>query len=354
MIDSKKDEWMKAQENVLEEGNSEQQSDDEISLTYLTGSDIPGSVDEVRSKTSESRLATLRPHLHKSHSHNLRSTTFSSLKVRSSPRLIKTKPTEHVSECTVMNKPVGTKLRRATNKINMQVQAESKNNSSSLVSKSQQKCLLQKLSTMKPPKAVLSRQTKFSTNESSCARVIPLSVACTKASTAARYLLDSTHTSYSPVSSCSTPSFSVFSPTPSNGSSSEVNTSASFSPSISAFYSAVENDKASRVRCQAFSSSSSASSFRPSQQLRTAAGPSKIPGEAGVIRRRCESGSSEFSKPIASSSIQHLSLPGIRVKPTLGVYERPRLCLRKRGDSRSAETESSTSDMGAEKFSQSG
>ncbi|VIO92229.1 SNF2 family N-terminal domain containing protein [Brugia malayi] len=47
MIDSKKDEWMKAQEDAMEEDNGDNQSDDEISLTYLTGSDVPGSVDEV-------------------------------------------------------------------------------------------------------------------------------------------------------------------------------------------------------------------------------------------------------------------------------------------------------------------
>ncbi|VDP21855.1 unnamed protein product [Onchocerca flexuosa] len=174
MIDSKKDEWMKAQEDVMEEDGGEQQSDDEISLTYLTGFDVPGSVDEVRSKTSASRLATLRPQLHKSHSRNLRSTTF-------------------------------------------------------------------------------------------------------------------------PASS---------------------------------------------------------------QQLRSTPGPSKFSAQATLIRRRCESGNFEFVKPVSSAYKApsfHQSLPGIRIKPTLGDYERPRLCLRKRGESRSGEGESScTSNTGPESFSESG
>uniref|UniRef100_A0A1I7VU53 Helicase domino n=1 Tax=Loa loa TaxID=7209 RepID=A0A1I7VU53_LOALO len=354
MIDSKKDEWMKAQEDAMEEDNGEQQSDDEISLTYLTGSDVPGSVDEVRSKASASRLATLRPQLHKPHSHNLRSTTFSTMKIRSSPRLVQTKATQSVSESTITNKIIETKLRKTTDKINVQVQSESESNLSSLVSKSQLKSFPKNLSTEKFPKAALSRQSRFSVKESSCARVVPLSVAYTKAT---RCISSSTRTSNSPVSSCSTPSFSLLSPASSSSrTSSKINTFTSFSPSVSSSYSVLGGDKTSLVRRQTFSSPSATSSYRPSQQLRTTASSSKFPAQA-TTRRRCESGSFEFVKPVFSAqktSVHHQSLPGIRIKPTLGDYERPRLCLRKRGESRSGEAESSSiSNTGSENVSES-
>lgn len=343
----------------MEEDNGEQQSDDEISLTYLTGFDVPGSVDEVRSKASTSRLATLRPQLHKLHSHNLRSTTFSTLKTRSSPRLVQTKPLQSVSESTSTNKTVVTKLRKTTDKINVQSHPESESSLSSLVSKSQLKFFPQKLTTEKFPKAALSRQTRFGVKESSCARVVPLSVAFTKASAATRCISSSSHTSNSPVSSLATTSFSLLSSASSNSrTSSRTNTFTSFSPSLSSSYSVLGGERTSVMsRRQTFSSPSATTSYRPSQQLCTAPGSSKFSAQT-TIRRRCESGSFEFAKPLSSAhkaSSHHHSLPGIRAKPTLGDYERPRLCLRKRGESRSGEAESSsTSNTGSGNISESG
>ncbi|VDO31283.1 unnamed protein product [Brugia timori] len=357
MIDSKKDEWMKAQEDAMEEDNGDNQSDDEISLTYLTGSDVPGSVDEVRSKPSASRLATLRPQLHKSHSHNLRSTTFSSLKIRSSPRLFQNKATQSISESTAATKTAVTKLRKTTDKISVQVQSESETTLSSLVSKSQPKSFIQKLSTEKLPKAALSRQTRLGVKESSCARVVPLSVAFTKSSNAMCSMPSSTRISNSSVSSFSTPSFPLLSCTSSSKTSSRISDFTSFSPSLSASYSVVGGDRTSLVRRQTFSSPSVTNSYRSSQHLRTAAGSSKISTQATAIRRRCESGSFEFVKPVSSihKASNHQSLPGMRIKPTLGDYERPRLCLRKRSESRSGETESSSiSNTGSENISESG
>ncbi|KAK6102289.1 SNF2 N-terminal domain family protein [Brugia pahangi] len=357
MIDSKKDEWMKAQEDAMEEDNGDNQSDDEISLTYLTGSDVPGSVDEVRSKPSASRLATLRPQLHKSHSHNLRSTTFSSLKIRSSPRVFQNKATQSISESTAATKTAVTKLRKTTDKISVQVQSESETNLSSLVSKSQPKSFIQKLSTEKLPKAALSRQTRLGVKESSCARVVPLSVAFTKSSNAMCSVPSSTRISNSSVSSFSTSSFPLLSSTSSSKTSSRISDFTSFSPSLSASYSVVGGDRTSLVRRQTFSSPSVTNSYRSSQHLHTAAGSSKISTQATAIRRRCESGSFEFVKPVSSihRASNHQSLPGMRIKPTLGDYERPRLCLRKRGESRSGETESSSiSNTGSENISESG
>uniref|UniRef100_A0A0R3RQ38 Helicase ATP-binding domain-containing protein n=1 Tax=Elaeophora elaphi TaxID=1147741 RepID=A0A0R3RQ38_9BILA len=355
IIDSKKDEWMKAQEDVMEENNGEQQSDDEISLTYLTGFDVPGSVDEVRSRASASRLATLRPQLHKSHSHNLRSATFPALKTRSSPRLIQTKSLHSVSESVITNKSVVTKVRKTTDKINVQIESEFESNPSSLVSKSQLKVFPQNSSTEKLPKAIQSRQKSTSgVKESSCARVIPLSVALTKASTATHCMTSSTHASNSSAS----PSFSLL-PSTSSGSkiSSRTNTFSSFSPPLSASYPVFGSNKTSLMRRQTFSSPSATSSYRLSQQLRATAGPSKFSAQT-TIRRRCESGSFEFVKPVSSAyktSGYHQSLSGMRIKPTLGDYERPRLCLRKRGESRSGEAESSsTSNRGSENVDESG
>lgn len=334
----------------MEEDNDEQQSDDEISLTYLTGFDVPGSVDEVRSKASASRLATLRPQLHKSHSHNLRSAAFSALKTRSSPRLVQTKEMHPVSESIITDKTIVSKLRKTTDKINMQT--ESGFESSSLVSKSQLKSFSQKLS-----KTGQSRQTKPDVKESSCARVVPLSVAFTKASTVARCIPSSTHTSNSPVSSFSTPSFSLLTSTSSSPRiSSRTNTFSSFSSSLSAS-SVLEGNRVSLVRRQTFSSSIATSSYKSSQQLRTTAGPSKFSAQT-TTRRRCGSGSFEFAKPVSSAhkaSTHYQSLSGIRIKPTLGDYERPRLCLRKRDELKSGEGESSlTSNTGSEDVTESG
>ncbi|KAM3722487.1 Helicase ssl-1 [Dirofilaria immitis] len=359
MIDSKKDEWMKAQEDVMEEDSGEQQSDDEISLTYLSGFDVPGSVDEVRSKTSASRLASFRPQLSKSHSHNLRSTTFPVLKTRSSPRLVQIKATQSISESAITNKTVVTKLKKTTDKINMQIKSESEINRSSLVPKSQPKLIPQKLSTEKLPKVALSRQTKLGVKESSCARVVPLSVAFTKASTATRCITSSTHTSNSPISSFNTSSFSLLSSTSSNSrASSRVSTLTNYSPPLSASCSVFGDDRTSLMHHQTFSAPSVTSSYRSSQQLRTTPGPSKFSAQATMIRRRCESGNFEFVKPVSSAykaSSHHQSLSGLRIKPTLGDYERPRLYLRKRGESRSGESESSSaSNAGPENFSESG
>ncbi|KAL4003237.1 SNF2 N-terminal domain family protein [Acanthocheilonema viteae] len=358
MIDSKKDEWMKAQEDAMEEDNGEQQSDDEISLTYLTGFDVPGSVDEVRSKASASRLATLRPQLHKPYSHNLRS-AFSALKTRSSPRLVHTKTTHPMSENATTIKTVVTNLRKTTDEINTQTQSEFESNPSSLVSKPQLKFHPQKLSTEKLPKTAQSRQTRPGVKESSCARVVPLSVAFTKAATATHCISSSIHTSNSPVSSFSNPLFSSLPSTSSSSrTSSRTNTFTSFSPSLSASYPVLEGNRTLLMRRQTFPSSFAASSCVSSQQLHASAGPSKFSAQTTVIRRRCESGSFEFLKPISSAhkaSSHHQSLPGIRIKPTLGDYERPRLCLRKRGESRSDEAESSsTSNTGSENVAESG
>ncbi|VDK74934.1 unnamed protein product [Onchocerca ochengi] len=357
MIDSKKDEWMKAQEDVMEEDSGEQQSDDEISLTYLSGFDVPGSVDEVRSKTSASRLATLRPQLQKSHSRNLRSTTCPELKTRSSPRIVQIKATQSVSESAITNRTVVTKLKKTTDKINVQIKSESESSPSLLVSESQPKLFAQKLPIEKLPKTALSRQTRFRVKESSCARVVPLSVAFTKTSTAQRCITSSTHTPISPVN---TSSFSLLSSTSSSSrtSSSRINTVTNFSPSPSASYTVLGGDRTSLVRRQTFSPPSATSSYRSSLQLHSVPGPSKFSAQTTLTRRRCESGNFEFVKPVSSAykaSSHHQSLPGIRIKPTLGDYERPRLCLRKRSESRSGEGESScTSNTGPESFSESG
>ncbi|MCP9257502.1 Helicase domino [Dirofilaria immitis] len=298
MIDSKKDEWMKAQEDVMEEDSGEQQSDDEISLTYLSGFDVPGSVDEI-------------------------------------------KATQSISESAITNKTVVTKLKKTTDKINMQIKSESEINRSSLVPKSQPKLIPQKLSTEKLPKVALSRQTKLGVKESSCARVVPLSVAFTKASTATRCITSSTHTSNSPISSFNTSSFSLLSSTSSNSrASSRVSTLTNYSPPLSASCSVFGDDRTSLMHHQTFSAPSVTSSYRSSQQLRTTPGPSKFSAQATMIRRRCESGNFEFVKPVSSAykaSSHHQSLSGLRIKPTLGDYERPRLYLRKRGESRSGE-----------------
>lgn len=349
---------MKAQEDVVEEDTGEQQSDDEISLTYLTGFDVPGSVDEVRSKASASRLATLRPQLHKQHSHNLRSATFSALKTRSSPRLVQTKAMHSVSESTVTNKTVLTKLQKTVDKTNMHTQSEFESNSSSLVSKSQLKLFPQKLSAEKLTSEAQSRQTRPDVKESSCARVVPLSVAFTKTSAASRCVSSPTHAD-PPVPSFSTPSFSLLSlNSSSSGTSARTNTFTSFSPSLSASYPILEGNKTSLMRRQTFSSSFATIAYSSSQQLRTTAGPSKFSAQTTTIRRRCESGSFEFAKPISSAqkaSSHYQSLPGIRIKPTLGDYERPRLCLRKRGESKSGDAESSsTSNTGSENAAESG
>lgn len=58
MIASKKDEWLKAQENVIDEQNEGAEADD-FSLTYASGFNVPGS-DEVRSKTGISVQKTVK------------------------------------------------------------------------------------------------------------------------------------------------------------------------------------------------------------------------------------------------------------------------------------------------------
>uniref|UniRef100_A0A0M3K995 Helicase domino (inferred by orthology to a D. melanogaster protein) n=1 Tax=Anisakis simplex TaxID=6269 RepID=A0A0M3K995_ANISI len=52
MIASKKDEWLKAHETVLEGGDGDElnDDDDEFDVTYANGFKIPGSIDEVRNK----------------------------------------------------------------------------------------------------------------------------------------------------------------------------------------------------------------------------------------------------------------------------------------------------------------
>uniref|UniRef100_A0A915PWC4 Uncharacterized protein n=1 Tax=Setaria digitata TaxID=48799 RepID=A0A915PWC4_9BILA len=353
LIDSKKDEWIKAQEDVMEDDSGEQQSDDEISLTYLSGFDVPGSVDEVRSKASASRLATLRPHLHKSGSRSLRPVTFAALKTRSSPRLVQSKVTQSASGSTIINKTVVTKLKKTAEKNNVQIKSESDSSIPSLVTKSQSKFSLQKLSAEKLSKAVLSRQTRLNVKESTCARVVPLSVAFTKASTAVRSISGSTLPSRSPVSSFNASSFSLLSSTSSSSrTSSRIDTFASFRPSLSASFT-LKSDRTSFLSRQTLSPPSATSSYRPPQQLRTASGPSKFSAQTTTIRRRCESGNFEFVKPVSSpyKTSGHQSQSGMRTKPTLGDYERPRLCLRKRGESKGSEGESSSiSNTGPEIF----
>ncbi|VDN04970.1 unnamed protein product [Thelazia callipaeda] len=334
LIASKKDEWIKAQENAMEQDEGDRQSDDDVSLTYLSGFNIPGSVEEVRSKASASRLASLRPHK-PTHSRNLRSTTLATRRTRSSPRFIQTKKIETVED-SMTNSTVVSKHKPVMKQSIKETETESKSNLSQVVSNSSPEILVPNLSSENVSKTASSCKVNFAAREDLCARVLPIPVAITKAGRCSSSTYSSQHPPL-PVkfsSNLSLPFSSGARTLP------KPNIFVNSSPSTS--YTVIGKDGTPFIRCQRFSSPSSTAAQPLSHQMWTA---SRISVPAAVGKRQCEIGALEFARPVPSiweASTQYSSLSGMRIKPSLGDYERPRLCLRKRGDPKSSEVEPSS------------
>lgn len=423
---SRKDEWIKAQEDVMEEDEDvgpveqphhQRRNDDEFSLTYLSGFGVPGSVDEVRSSKSSSsastRVATATSGRQSSHvstqSRALRPTT--AVKTRTSPRNIQMKVSQSVPEkkaaittsaTSITNKTAAaSNSKKIGNQNNLQNKSGSDSKQLSLKSHRQssstEETSFPQLSS-KPTQLSQQRQWQQQLivgpdeESSSCARVIPVSVAVTNASAAAavaRYT-SSTLRRYSsqlPVSSLNPsrplPAHASLSssrqfPSTSYGIPSRFTTfgpsTSSASSSSCGFVSSVGGVKMSPVRrhfvfprppaaATGLDDPQSSWPIRPATTTcTTGVGPSRSSTQPVVVRYG-GSGNFEFVKPtntpykVSSQQAQEQQHPSQRIKPTLGDYERPRLFLRKRGEPRSGGeggSSSSSSNAGPEGISESG
>ncbi|VDN36876.1 unnamed protein product [Gongylonema pulchrum] len=202
MFASKKNEWMKAQEDAMEVDDDDEQhvDDEDLSLTYLSGYGVPGSMDEVRSKESTSRLSTSKRQLHTpALSCNLRS---AASKTRTSPRSIPGKVAQYVSEGAatsgVTQKTVVSKTKKVEEMRSVSNKSSASSNSQS--AKPHRKAATEKTNLVAAAAAhekmplkrtsLAQQQRKLPADDgkSTCARVVPISVAISNAAaSAARY-----------------------------------------------------------------------------------------------------------------------------------------------------------------------